>query len=222
MSAATIRALRMGIEPSHGTRSRYVLGCRCDDCKRANTEAYHERERRSFEAVAHIAPNPGGRCPGIDRKGCPEKRRLVSRTVGVCAACRKRAVFDGLVDAAPVRDHLRKLSEQGVGYKSVGEAADVGKTVLFRVMTGEKTRIRAQAAKRVLQVDAQAVADWGLVPAGETRKLLEELEGEFLTKGRLALELGYQTPALQIGNREHVRARTAHRVRKLYRKVAGA
>lgn len=212
---------KLGIQPNHGTRSRYVLGCRCDDCKRANTEAYHERERRSFEAVAHIAPNPGGRCPGLDRKGCPEKRRLKSRTVGVCAACRKRSVFDGLVDAAPVREHLRKLSEQGVGYKSVADAASVARSTLQRIMTGEKRRIRGQAAARVLQVDAQAVADWGLVPAGETRKLLEELEGEFLTKGRLALELGYSQPALQIGNREHVRARTAHRVRKLYRRVAG-
>lgn len=212
---------KLGINPSHGTRSRYVLGCRCDECKTANREAARIRDERAREAVAHLPLNPGGPCPGFDGKPCARGRTLNRASGPVCIDCLKLAAWDGLVDATPVREHLLKLSAQGVGYKSVGEAADVGKTSLFRVMTGQKTRIRKRAADRVLAVDAQAVADWGLVPAGETRKMLRALEEEYLTKGRLALELGAKYPALQIGETKHVRARTAHRVKRLYKRAMG-
>lgn len=212
---------KLGINPSHGTRSRYVIGCRCDECKAANAESARIRDERAREAVAHLPLNPGGPCPGFDRKPCAQARRLKSNSGPVCRDCLKLAVWDGLVDAKHVRKHLLKLSAQGVGYKSVGEAADVGKTSLFRVMTGQKTRIRKRAADRVLAVDAQAVADWGLVPAGETRRMLRALEEEWLTKGALALELGYAQPALQIGQRSHVRARTAQRVARLYKRAIG-
>lgn len=212
---------KLGINPSHGTRSRYVIGCRCDECKTANREAVRDRDARAREAVAHLPLNPGGPCPGFEGKPCARGRTLTRASGPVCMDCLKLAAWDGLVDATPVREHLRKLSAQGVGYKSVGEAADVGKTSLFRVMTGAKKRIRKQAADRVLAVDAQAVADWGLVPAGETRKMLRALQEEYLTKGRLALELGYAQPALQIGDRSHVRARTAHRVKRLYKRAIG-
>jgi hypothetical protein len=212
---------KLGINPSHGTRSRYVIGCRCDECKSANAEAARIRDERAREAVAHLPLNPGGPCPGFDGKPCAKARRLKSNSGPVCKDCLQLAAWDGLVDATPVREHLLKLSAQGVGYKSVGEAADVGKTSLFRVMTGQKTRIRKRAADRVLAVDAQAVADWGLVPAGETRRMLRALEEEWLTKGALALELGYAQPALQIGQSSHVRARTEHRVKRLYRRIAG-
>ena len=221
MSAETIRALKLGIQPNHGTRSCYVLGCRCDDCKRANRERWQERDRASREAVAHIPLNPGGPCPGIEGEPCPRARTLSKLSLGVCEECRRRTVWDGLVDAKPVRKHLRELSRQGVGYKSVADAASVARSVLQKIMAGTKRRIRKRARDRILAVDAQAVADWGLVPAGETRKLLEELEGEYLTKGRLARELGYTRPNLQVGKTDHVRARTAHRVRKLYRRAIG-
>lgn len=36
-------------EAEHGTRSRYVAGCRCDGCKAAN--AQRERERRHEHVV---------------------------------------------------------------------------------------------------------------------------------------------------------------------------
>ncbi len=212
--------LKLGIDPAHGTRSRYVLGCRCDDCRRARADAARVREARAREAVTHIPLNPGGQCPGIEGDPCPNGTRLRANSLGVCWHCANRASWDGLVDAAPVRAHMRKLSAQGVGYKSAAAAADVGKTTLFEVMTGEKTRMRKQAADRVLAVTADAVADYALVPAGETNRLLRELADEYLTKGRLALELGYAQPALQIGTRKRVRAKTAHRVRKLHRRIA--
>jgi len=70
----------------------------------------------------------------------------------------------------------------------------------------------------LLEVSADAVADHGLVDARETQRMLRELEVEYLTKGRLALALGYQTRAIQIG-RQRVLARTEMRVRRLHARV---
>ena len=221
MSAETLRTLKLGIDPSHGTRSRYVLGCRCDDCRRANREKVRARDLEARAAVAHLPLNPGGLCPGFDGVPCRNARRLKSNSAALCKECLTKAAWNGLVDARPVRRHLRELSRQGVGYKSVADAADVGRSTLQKVMSGEKKRIRKRAADRVLEVTADARADGGLVPAGETREILRMLVPEFLTKGRLARELGAKTDAIQIGRTAHVRARTAYRVRKLRERVVG-
>lgn len=216
-----MNGLKLGIDPRHGTRAKYVLGCRCDECRRANTESKRRRLEEARELVAHIPLNPGGRCPGIDGRKCPHRATLKSNSLGVCSRCVDRAGWNGLVDAAPVREHLRKLSRQGVGYKSAADAASVARSVLQRVLAGTKTRMRKRAADRVLAVDVQAAADHGMIPAGETRRMLEALEAEYLTKGRLALELGYAHPALQIATSERVLAKTEAKVRKLYRRAVG-
>ena len=39
----------------HGTRSRYVCGCRCSPCRAANTKAYHERQARAKALAAEQA-----------------------------------------------------------------------------------------------------------------------------------------------------------------------
>lgn len=221
MSYDTIRTLKLGIDPRHGTRSRYVLGCRCDDCKRANREKVRDRYLEARAAVAHLPLNPGGPCPGYEGVPCPNGRKLKANSEPVCRECLLKYAWNGLVDAKPVRKHLRALSRQGVGYKAVADAADVGRSTLQQVMQGKKRRIRKRSADRVLEVTVDARADGALVPAGETRAILRDLLPEFLTKSRLARELGAQTPALQIGRRKHVRARTAYRVRKLHERVVG-
>lgn len=37
---------------SHGTRSKYTTGCRCDDCRAANTAYQADWERRNPAAKA--------------------------------------------------------------------------------------------------------------------------------------------------------------------------
>lgn len=70
----------------HGTRSSYCRGCRCDECRRANTvrhraansswKAAHKRrnyERRIFVAGRWVAPLPDERHGKLDtyiRHGC--------------------------------------------------------------------------------------------------------------------------------------------------------
>lgn len=223
----------------HGTRSRYVTGCRCSDCRAANARSYHERQARAKEAAAEVlaplVPQPqtytaadGSKrvrlyqraCPGPKGRGCPKRSHLrKDSTGGVCGHCRGLLVWNGLVSTLPVRRHLEKLSKQGVGYKTVADAADVGHTTLAGVMSGRRKRIRALAAKRVRAVTVDAIADHGLVDAADTWKLIDELiTQEWFTKAELARRLGMKTPALQI-RKARILAKTAQRVRALYRRV---
>jgi len=131
--------------------------------------------------------------------------------------CRSRLVWNGLVPADPVRGHLKQLSRQGVGYKSVAVAADVNKTVLAKILAGTRQQLRAQAARRILAVDRDAVADHALVDARPTWRRLRRLLAEGFTKHELARRLGSKarTPALQFKSR-YILAKSAARVERFY------
>ncbi len=160
----------------HGTRARYVTGCRCSPCRAANSEYARYRAKVRDED------------------------------------------WNGLVDAAPARRHLRKLSAAGVGYKSVGDACDVARSTLAEVLTGKKTQLRARTAKAILAVSAKAVADHALVDAAPLWRRIAELQCEGFTKAELARRLGFKREAIQFGKRR-VLARTVQRVERFYQRV---
>lgn len=221
----------------HGTRGCYVQRkCRCDLCKAANRDYYHQRKAIEDAAAEEAAPPAAGgfvhtfrnaagerrqriykrACPGVNGRPCPRYAHLRKDSKGgLCIACRKALVFDGLVDAAAARKHLRKLSRRKVGYKQVADSACVSITVVARILSGEKTQIRASTARKILEVDDGAIADHATVPAAATWKLLERLLKEGFTKAELARRLGYSRAALQIG-RKRVLARTAQKVERFY------
>lgn len=140
------------------------------------------------------------------------------------AAARARARAQGdtgeLIDAAPVRAHLAALAEQGVGRRAVAAACDVALSTLRSVGQGRKLRVRASTARRILAVDAGAIADGGLVPAGPTRQALRELLRLGLTKTEVARRMGSsaKVPSLQLVAR-HVTAKNALRVQRLLAEV---
>jgi len=226
----------------HGTRSRYVNGCRCTRCRAANRAAYHDQQTRVLEAVRDLPPAPpapaiqelwtapdGSRrtrtypnaCPGVNGEPCARGRHVRRDSAGgICKDCRKRLVWNGLVDAGPARRHLRKLSRRGVGYRAVADASDVAHATLQKIRRGEKRRIRKSTADAILAVTKDASADHALVPAGRTLRMLRELEAECLTQKELARRLGYRTPKVQLRG-PRVRARTEHRVARLYRQLIG-
>lgn len=217
------KRLEFTLRFDHGTRARYAQGCRCDECRAANTAAYHARKHRVLEVVAELGleSRTRGPCPGLGGKGCPIGRSLRADSIGgVCWNCRRDLVWNGLVDAAPARRHLRKLSKRGVGRRSVGAACDVGDTTLQQIVTGRKKRIRKRTSDRILEVDLGAISDHCLVPAGRTQKMLDALTEEYFTKQEVARLLGYKSPQLQIGKRR-VLARTEARVERLYRQAVG-
>jgi len=126
---------------------------------------------------------------------------------------------DVLVDAAPVRAHLRALRWAGVGCTSIEAACDVSKTTVRNVLSGRQRVLRAATAQRLLSVDAGAADDRSSIPAGPTRALIGELLSAGLTRGEIALRLGLKTRELRLGERGRVWAITAVRIRSLHAKI---
>jgi len=225
---------------AHGTVARYVSGCRCEPCHGALRRREADRARRVREAAASVAPNPGPPrwklthrtssaglryefrvriCPGTGGAPCIAGGTWLRAGRPVCLRCADRAaVWNGLVDAGPVRAHLRRLGRQGVGPVSVAAACDVGKTVLTEILWGGKKLVRRRTADRVLAVTADAAADGGRIDARPTWKLIDELLEAGLTKMEIARRLGQSGPGLQLGP-EKVLARTALAIRRLHARV---
>lgn len=216
MSAAPLPGMRR-LQP-HGTRSRYVMGCRCDGCRTANTRHANARAARAREAAEELERPADGICPGVHGESCGT--RLRSDSAPRCGRCCSRLIWDGIVSATPARQHVRELSRKGVGYQSVADASDVARSVICEVGQGKRRRIRRSTRDAILAVSIEAASGGCRVPAGPTWRMLEALKPEFLTWGNLALALGYKYPALQI-RRDRVLASTELRVRRLYEQHIG-
>lgn len=117
-------------------------------------------------------------------------------------------------------EHLAKLSAAGVGYKAAADAASVSRSTLSAVMRGGRRQMRADAVRRLLAVDASAMADHALVDARPSWRLIRRLMKLGFRKYELARRLGSEakTPALQLGRRQ-ILASKALRVERLYREL---
>jgi hypothetical protein len=104
-----------------------------------------------------------------------------------------------------------------VGYKTAADAASIARSTVAKVLSGERQRLRAQGAKRLLALTPAARADHSLVSGSYTWRLIEWLLEEGFTKARIARELGRKSPALQI-RRNFVLARTQLSVEQLWRR----
>lgn len=164
----------IAIDKPHGTRIKYMGGCRCDKCRRANTD--YEKER---------------------------------------AAARKTGDWNGIVTAGRARVHMLKLSKQGVGRRSVQAVTDIADSILHKIRSGTKLRIRARTERLILAVTKEMAADGALVDAAPTWKLINKLLAKGYTKSQIALALGAKTPALQI-RQDKCEVRTAYEVARFY------
>lgn len=224
----------------HGTRTRYVAGCRCPVCRAANVRDYHARLARARELAEDYPAGPpvplerawttpSGEvrsrtyrgCPGVLGEPCVGPSILRKDAAGrVCVPCALRllsaelAAEDPLVDSGPAREHLIELSTLAVGRRAVATASDVAESVLIEIRAGRRASIRASTARRILDVDAGARADAATVPAGPTLLRIRKLLALGFRKGEIALALGASRGALQLRG-PRVLLRTEHRVRRL-------
>jgi hypothetical protein len=224
----------------HGTRARYALGgCRCESCRAANAARHHQRREAMAAAAAEVKPSgpPGdgvqlraGRefriktCPGANGAACVKGGAWLKNSTPVCSACLERAtIFNGLVDAEPVRQHLMRLRRAGVGYKTVAAACDVGKTAITKILDRSNTFIRAQTARRILAVDAKAKADHAVISSPSTiakaQRQVEELIALGFRKHEIARLLGSKSPALQVGRTGRLIAKSAAAIERLLRRA---
>jgi hypothetical protein len=207
-------------------------------CRKANTDYQKSRYKKSVEALYEanvnkqrpepktvIKPDRFGNmvefvftnvCPGVDGKACP-KNAYLRGAYPICHICRSLSsqVWNGTVPAKKAKEHLRELSEMGIGRRAVRDATDISDTVLQKIINGKKKKIRAQTERKILQVGEDARADGSLIPAEETQELLREMHQWGIPKGHISLRLGNKVPALQYKHK-FVLASTALKVKKLH------
>lgn len=158
-----------------GTRSKYCSGCRCEECRKANTEYQKERDRLNRRGEA----NP-------------------------------------LVDAEPAREHLRRLSKAGIGYKTVAEYSGIGKSTLYQLMTGTRTKVRRKNLDAILAVDRSCFTAGTLIRAGETWRRIRWMLDEGFSKAEIARRLGHASASLQF-KKKRVTGKTHVKVERLER-----
>jgi hypothetical protein len=134
---------------------------------------------------------------------------------------RKRRGWEPYVDNAEARDHLGWLRANGVGLRAVAQQTGLGRSALTKIAAGTVTRSRPETVEAILAVHLGAARPGAYVDARRTWVLLDELIALGHTKASLALQLGAQTPALQIGRRR-VKQSTAHRVEALHRHLTAS
>lgn len=174
----------------HGTRAKYSLErCRCFQCKVANSNYEY------------------GRICG-KREGTWQPYATSEQI---------RAVLS----------HVERLRATGIGVRQIAHAAGVKRGTLREFLVPERRslrgrpvrrRIRTRTAERILAVSLRDRAGGSYIPAAKTWCLIDTLRSAGYPKRRLAVMLGYASPALQF-RRHRVLVRTARRVARLFREL---
>jgi hypothetical protein len=129
--------------------------------------------------------------------------------------------FNGIVPADRAREHLVRLSRDGVGRHSVQAVSGVSDTILFAIIKGTRRQIRARTERRILAVEADAArSDKALVNAGGAWRKIRALLDQGYTRRFIARQLGSRaaTPALQL-DRHRITWKNANAVERLYRNI---
>ncbi len=161
----------------HGSRLKYMSGCRCLACRVAN-----------------------------------------ARYEGWRVHARQEGDWNGVIPAGRARRHLKLLSRVGIGRRTVAEISGVPQSLVHQIKTGRRRRIRARTERRIFLVTGKAMNEARLVRADSTWRMIGRLVEDGFSKAEIARRLGFRFPGLQI-RRTRVRARTAVRVARFYRRI---
>lgn len=150
--------------------------------------------------------------------GCRCVKCRAANSAYQCERERRRAAGESnpLVDAAPAREHIRSLSKQGIGYKTVAEYSGVGKSTLFQIAKGERVQVRRNTLDAILAVDRSCYSAGTLLPANEVWKQIKWMRTEGFTDREIARRAGIRCGHLQIGSKR-VTGKTAVAIDKVYR-----
>lgn len=107
--------------------------------------------------------------------------------------------WEPYVDAQPAREHVKLLSEQGMGWKRVAEKAGIQSSTVRKLMYGDPRRktplapskqVRRETADKILAVTLD-LANAAIVDATGTRRRLQALVAIGWSQTRLADQLGW-------------------------------
>lgn len=207
--------------------------------RRHSCDAHRTREARAARVVAHQAssgPTRDCTCPVASHAHGTRAAYVIDRCR--CRPCRDAAAAYGrrrakdraygrqaYVDAGPVRAHVRTLQAQGMGWKRVAHAADVGASTVWKLLYGDPVRGQApsQRVRPATQAKILAVtlhlAGGTVVDGTGTRRRLQALVAVGWSQSKLAHRLGILPGNLGKvihGHQPGVATATAAKVAALY------
>lgn len=221
------------------TQRRAEYGQRVHSCERQKWKAERTRRRRERAAAVDRTPKPCGHkntthvhgtyaCYVLDMCRCEpcsnanavyERNRLRQKAYGR---------WNGLVDATPAREHVKRLQAAGMGLKRITEKSGVSGGTLSKLMYGIKdaegnikrkpsSRIKPETANKILTVDVDLAAGARLDNTGTTRRL-QALVALGWSQAEIARRIGINQGNLVdlIHGRRQVTRGTYDRARALY------
>jgi Zn ribbon nucleic-acid-binding protein len=110
------------VKPDHGTRARYTLGCKCDDCKRANRDyqrAYRNGARQGRTTPTTAKERPHGTrsryVVGCRCDPCQEANRAYQREYMKMRRAGIPWVDKAIEDVMPTRIRKKSAAARKVG-----------------------------------------------------------------------------------------------------------
>ncbi len=127
------------------------------------------------------------------------------------------------VDAAPVRDYIRRLVYNGWRTRGIAEQAGVSYNTVRYCRTGRRPTIHRDSAEAILSLPLQTpipTDSTALVPARSTLRRIERLRAHH-TLDEIAAAVGVSRKSLPQPGQRSVQARTAKRVETAARLLRG-
>lgn len=241
MTARGLRpAAQLAARRPHGDRVRYLAGCRCAECRAANTSYARQRERAiragdwnglvsADRARAHMLALAS---QGIGRRAVQaatdvadsilSKIRAGTRTQirasterAILAVTPEMASDHALVDARPTWVLIDTLVR--AGYTKARLARELGQSGPGLQLG--RSRVTVRNAHLVERLHARLIdSDEALVDAAPTWRLINALRTEWYSDKRIARELGMKDDVLRLGRRRVTRA-LARQVLELHRRL---
>lgn len=137
---------------------------------------------------------------------------------------------NGLVDVAPVREHVLMLAQYGIGYKRVAQLAGFKSSTPVRTIVwgrrepgprfGElQKRVKRETAERIMAIKPTLanLADGARIPAHGTRRRIQALATRGWSLSKLAIMMGMNlTDFWWVLRRDHVTVGTHRRMAAVY------
>lgn len=189
--------------------------------KRTRCPADHKHAEKSTCFIQHQC-----RCtPCVDAHNAREQRRNKLKAYG--------RYDNGLVDVAPVREHVLMLGEYGIGYKRVAQLCGFKSSTPVRTIIwgrqdpgpryGEmQKRVKRETAEKILAIQPTIdnMGDGAKVPAVGTHRRIQALAARGWSLSKLSRRLDIDIPNFwTMMRRDHVLAATHRRVAALYEEL---
>lgn len=233
-------AAQLAADRPHGDRLRYIAGCRCSECRAANSA--YERSRiaarragdwngfvSAARARAHMLAlakqGVGRRAIGaasdvadsiLSKIRSGERQQIRARTERAILAVTPAMVSDhACIDAGPSWCLITELLK--AGFTKTRLAHELG--MQGHALQLGKDQITAGNAYKVERMHARLMgADEALIDAAPTWRLINVLRSEWYRDEQIARELGWADGVLHIDRRRVTRA-LAGQVEQLHRRL---